>query len=138
MNQDKLTVLVVEPQKKPYVKEIDPGLASLQKEVDGYIQSIYPFADPVAIICDEEAKLKGSPLNRALRDDRGHIYDLIAGTFLVVGLGEENFTSLSEDQVKKYSELYRTPELFCRINGRMMVMPMRDDRPKRTKGREER
>lgn len=138
MNQDKLTVLVVEPEKKPYVKEIDSGLASLQKEVDGYIQSIYPFGEPVAIICDEEAKLKGSPLNRALRDDRGHIYDVIAGTFLVVGLGAENFTSLNEDQVKKYSELYRTPELFCRINGRMMVMPMRDDRPQRTNGREER
>lgn len=138
MNQDKLTVLVVEPEKTPYVKEIDPGLASLQQEVYGYIQSVYPFAEPVAIICDEEAKLKGSPLNRALRDSQGRIYDLIAGTFLVVGLGEENFTPLNENQVKKYSELYRTPELFCRINGRMMVMPMRDDRPRRTNGREER
>ena len=30
---EKMTVLVVEPMKKPYVKEIDPGLHSLQAEV---------------------------------------------------------------------------------------------------------
>ena len=69
MDNEKLTVLVVEPEKKPYVKDIAPGLTSLQKEVGGFIEAVYPFEDPVAIICDEEAKLKGSELNRALRDD---------------------------------------------------------------------
>ena len=77
INTEKITVLVVEPEKKPYVKEIDPGLRSLQKEVGGFIEAVYPFEDPVAIICDEEAKLKGSQLNRALRDDEGHIYDVV-------------------------------------------------------------
>lgn len=38
----KITVLAVEPEKAPYVKEIDPGLESLQQEVGGDIQAIYP------------------------------------------------------------------------------------------------
>ena len=63
MDQEKMTVLVIEPEKKPYVKDISSGLASLQKEVGGYIQAVYPFDDPVAIICDEEAKLTGKELN---------------------------------------------------------------------------
>ena len=58
MDNEKITVLVVEPEKKPYVKDIDSGLASLQKELGGYIQDVYPFEETVAIICDEEANLK--------------------------------------------------------------------------------
>ena len=44
---EKLTVLVVEPMKEPYVKEIDPGLHALQAEVGGDIAASYPFDDPV-------------------------------------------------------------------------------------------
>ena len=85
MDNEKISVLVVEPEKKPYAKEISSGLSSLQHEVGGYIQAVYPYEEPVAIICDEEAKLKGSELNRVLRDEDGQIYDVVAGTFLIVG-----------------------------------------------------
>ena len=123
-----MTVLVIEPEKKPYVKDISSGLASLQKEVGGYIQAVYPFDDPVAIICDEEAKLTGKELNRALRDEDGQIYDIVAGTFLVAGLGEEDFCSLTPEQIKKFSDMYKTPEMFLRLNGKLMVLPMEEKR----------
>ena len=134
MENNKMTVLVVEPQMQPYIKEIDPGLKFLQNEVGGLIQAVYPFEEPVAIICNEEGKLNGLPLNRALRDDDGHMYDIIAGTFLVVGLGEEDFCSLNEQHIKQFSKLYKTPEMFLRANGKILVMPMqwdtiKDDRP---------
>ena len=45
---EKMTVLVVEPLKEPYVKQIDPGYKSMQAEVDGTFQAIYPYDDPVA------------------------------------------------------------------------------------------
>ena len=44
-------------------------------------------------------RLMGLPLNRALWDEDGLMYDVIAGTFLVVGLGEEDFVSLSPEPV---------------------------------------
>lgn len=134
MEKEKLTVLVVEPEKKPYVKEIPSGLESLQKEVGGYIQAVYPFEDAVAIICDEEAKLKDSQPNRALRGDDGKIYDVVAGTFIMTGLGEDDFISMNDDMIKKYSEHFGTPEAFVNLGGRLMVIPMTE--PKECSERE--
>ncbi len=54
----KITVLVVEPGKKPYVKEVENSLKSLSREVGGCIQAVYPRNEPVALICDEESKLR--------------------------------------------------------------------------------
>lgn len=130
MENEKLTVLVVEPEKKPYVKEISSSLDSLQKEVGGFIEAVYPFEDPVAIICDDEAKLKGSQLNRALRDDDGNVYDILAGTFIMTGLGETDFASMSEDMLKKYSEHFGTPEAFINLGGHVMVVPITARREK--------
>lgn len=110
--ETKIIVLVVEPQKKLYVKEIDNTLESLQHEVGGYIQAIYPFCEPVTIVCADCAKLEGMPLNRALRDDNGDVYDIIAGTFLIVGLTEDDFGSLSEEYIKQFSEMFKPPEIF--------------------------
>lgn len=107
-----MKVLVVEPLCSPYRKEIDSGLGSLQHEVDGYIETLYPFDDPVGLICNEEGKLEGLPLNRALRDEDGKPYDIIAGTFLVVGLSEDDFCSLTDEQIEKYTELFKEPEVF--------------------------
>ena len=123
-DNEKINVLVVEPAKKPYAKEISPELSSLQKEVGGYIQAVYPYEEPVAIICDKEAKLKGSELNRALRDEDGKIYDIVAGTFLVVGLGEEDFSSLSPKHMEQFKEKFSTPEMFMRMNG---TLPKNDN-----------
>ena len=50
---------------------------SLQHEVGGYIEAIYPCEDPVALVCNEEGKLEGLPLNRALRDEDGDIYSFL-------------------------------------------------------------
>ena len=72
-----IAVLIVEPGKEPYVKEIDSNLKSLQHEVGGYIEAIYPYEDPVALVCNEEGKLEGLPLNRALRDEDGDIYSFL-------------------------------------------------------------
>ena len=124
---NEITVLVIEPEKKPYVKSIPSGLGSLQKEVGGYIQAIYPWEDDhCCIVCDEEAKLKHSPYNRVLRDEDGDIYDAIAGTFLIVGLGNDNFVSLDSKCIRKYSEVFKAPELFFRIDDKLVVMPMQD------------
>ena len=133
MDNNTLTVLVVEPEKPPYVKPIGDTLESLQAEVGGRIEAIYPFDDPVAIICNEEVKLLGLPLNRALRDQDHHVYDVVAGTFLVAGLGAEDFCSLNEAQIEKYSQRFQTPELFLSLNGRVMVIPVADKPPREPK-----
>ena len=69
MAKEKMTVLAVEPGKEPYVQDIESGLESLQKEVGGDIQAVYPYRDACAVIVADEGKLMGMPFNRALRDD---------------------------------------------------------------------
>ena len=63
-----MKILVLMPGKTPEEREIPKGLAAMQKVVWGRIQALYPFDEPVALICHEEGKLLGLPQNRALRD----------------------------------------------------------------------
>ena len=117
-----MKVLMVEPGKSPYETEIESGLESLQAAVGGDIQATYPFDDLVGLICNDEGKLLGMPLNRALYDDGGRMYDIVAGNFLIVGLGEEDFTDLSPELMKKFSEQFKHPEKFARIAGEIIAV----------------
>lgn len=116
-----MKVLVVEPMKKPYMKDIERGLKPLQHAVGGYIQAIYPFEEQVGLVCNEEGKMNGLPLNRAVYGQNGEMVDVIAGTFLIVGLGEEDFESLSDELAIKFSKLYELPEEFYSLGGEIFV-----------------
>ena len=76
-------------------------------------------------------KLVGKDLNRALRDDDGDIYDIVAGDFLVVGLGEEDFCSLSPELMKQFEEHFHQPETFVRMGRSIMALPLPDDMVKK-------
>lgn len=133
---DRMQVVYVEPGKRARVTTIQSGLESLQKMVGGYIEAVYPFEDPVAIICNEEGKINGMELNRALRDEKGNIYDILAGPFLVVGLGEEDFASLSKEHQEKYQKLFEHPEMFFRIGNEIHAVKVEtQDRPRSSKHR---
>lgn len=125
--KDGMTVLVVEPLKAPYLKTISGELKSLQKEVGGLIDATYPFEDRVAIVLNDEGKLNGLMPNRGLYNDDGNLYDIVAGTFLVVGLAEESFCSLDEEMAAKYMEKYKTPEMMVCINGQLGMLPVPEE-----------
>ncbi len=46
---------------------------------------------------NETAKIDGLTPNRALYADNGELLDIVCGSFLVVGDGGENFTSLTPE-----------------------------------------
>lgn len=112
-----MKVLIIEPNVEAYEAEIGNKLADMQKVVGGNIEIVYPYADQAGLVCNEEGKLTGLPLNRALRGEDGEVYDIIAGTFFIVGLGEEDLCSLSPELLKKYDKLFHAPELFTHVNG---------------------
>ena len=126
-----MIVLKVEPEKAPERIEISGDLKSMEEIVGGSIKAIYPFDEPIALICNEEGKLDGLPLNRALRDEDGTIYDVITGTFFLCGaLPEEaSFTSLTEYQLQDLETRFHTPELFFRLNGRLVSIPLVGSEP---------
>ena len=120
-----MQVIVVEPKKKPMVQDIGSDLASMQKIVGGSIQAVYPFDQPVALICNEEGKLLNLPLNRALRDDVGNVYDIISGTFFLCAAppDSDRFADLTDQQVKTYMERFAMPEMFLNVGGDLFVLP---------------
>lgn len=124
----KLTVLLVEPMKPPIVVEMASDLDSLQKAVGGYIETVHFFDDPIEIICNEEGKIHSLPLNRAIYDEQGEMKEILVGSFLIVGDGEEDFESLSPEMIDKYSKLFEKPEKFYNLAGQIIAQKI--DLPK--------
>ena len=122
-----MNVLMVEPGKVPYETQIGDDLQSMQAVVGGYIQAVYPYEEPVALICNEDGKMNGLPLNRALRDSDGAVYDIIAGNFFIAGLGQNDFTDLPHDLAEQFAEQFRQPEMFLRVDGKIVAAPMPEE-----------
>ena len=112
-----MRALLVEPMKRPKIVEITPSLEELQKIVGGRIEVLYPFEDEVGLICGDESKYDGSLPNRLLED-----YDVIFGAFLICGLSEADFDSLSDEKAEKYAEKFASREEFYRTADNRIVM----------------
>lgn len=106
---NEIRVLLVEPLEKPRLVTIPHTLEKLQEIVGGAIQAVYPWEDPVALVCNDEGKVTGLLANRMLED-----YDLICGTFFICGLGREDFESISDEMAVKYEKKFHFPEMFLR------------------------
>ena len=120
-----IKVLVVKPEQVPTIAEYEDRLETWQQLVGGYIELCYPFEDDVAILCNEEGKINGLPLNRAIRDAGGEIVDIIAGTFALIGLDDEDgFRSLTDEELEKFSKLYAVPEMFIGVDGHIVAVPL--------------
>ena len=100
-------VLYVEPLEVPRVIETDLSLESIHTLVQGDVfQAVYPWEDYCALLCSDTGKLDLLPPNRIIGND------IIAGPFLIVGLGEEDFTDLPEALIEKYSKMFAAIEFF--------------------------
>ncbi len=111
-----MKIVLVEPGKEARAAEISGSLESMQQLVGGLIQALYPWKDPVALVCNDEGKILGLPFNRMMED-----YDLIAGSFFICGIQGENFASLTDQQVKTYLEKFRRPQIICRTPAGLVV-----------------
>ena len=102
-----MRIIIVEGGKRPYEVELEHDLESMCHCVGGDIEAVYePGGRNAALICNDEGKLLGLPWNRALTDDHGVPYDIVCGTFFVAGLKEDDFASLTEQQIEKYKDKY--------------------------------
>lgn len=120
----KIKAIILEPGKEAYVKEIGRDLASMQQIVGGLIQAVYPFEEEVCIVVNDEGKITGLPLNRALFDENGKVYDIIAGTAVICSCRTEYFGSLTEKEQKKYLTMFKSPETFISLGGEILAIPI--------------
>lgn len=115
IERNTILVILLEPGKLARQADIDASLEGMQGVVGGYIEAIYPFEEQVCIVCNEEGKLSGLPLNRAVYQENEMI-DIIAGTCFICDCSGENFGSLSSEQLEKFKKQFLYPEQFFKVN----------------------
>ena len=117
-----MKILVCEPGKHPYVKDIEHTLENLQKEVGGYIQALYPFGEQAAVICNEEGLfIEELEWNRVVDP-----YGPVKGTFFVCGIDFDSFCGLTDAQIETYRELFWNPELLIPMQDGMARIIIKD------------
>lgn len=119
-----ITVLACYPGKTAEVITMPNTLKAKQEFVGGYIEATYPSADPIAVILNEEGKLNGLPLNRALYTDDGEMYDVACGNMLVVGLTSDDFGSLRGEMLEKWTKKFKHPEKFVQFGEQILAFKM--------------
>lgn len=118
-----MKVVYIEPNKDAEIRNIGTGLKAMQDIVGGCIQAIYPFDDPIAIVCNDEGKMNGLELNRGLTYDNGELYDIIAGTFFIclARPDSEDLEGLTDELASKYLKMFKEPEIFMTVNGKIIA-----------------
>ena len=125
-----IEVIMVEPGERAVIRVMDDSLGAMQAAVGGLIEEYMPFEDEVALICNEEGKMNGMPLNRAIYGEDGQIMDVIAGPFFIAyaPVESENFLSLPDDLKQKYMDRFRDPEKCFMTAGGIRAVPLRQER----------
>ncbi len=96
-----IKVLIVEFSRDPYIKEIENTLEEKQKIVGGNIEFI-ELEDNVDLICNEQGKLNNLKMNRIITND------IICGTFIIAGQNNLESISLTDIQIKKYKNYFKS------------------------------
>ncbi|MCI9354337.1 MAG: DUF3846 domain-containing protein [Firmicutes bacterium] len=106
MKENEIRVLKVEPHEHPKECILENTLEALQEAVDGYID-IIGLEDDICILLNDEGKLIGLEGNRSLGDD------ILVGNFYICGSDAEgNLTSLTDEEIKFYTEMFYEPQEF--------------------------
>lgn len=104
--ENTIRVLKIEPGKEPYVKEIDNDYEASQREVEGLIDCL-GFDDGCVVVLNDESKINGMEPNRRYGND------IICGPFFICGDSRDgDFTSLTDEQIEKYSKMFSEIEQF--------------------------
>lgn len=122
-DERKIKVVLIEPGKVARAVEIDASLENMQKIVGGYIEAYYPFEELVCIVCNEEGKINGMPLNRAIYGEDKEMLDIIAGPAFICDCRGEDFGSLSDEQTARFIKQFKHPERFFRSGNDIKAVP---------------
>lgn len=99
---------------KGNVGEIENSLSTLQEYVGGDIQTV-PLTQGLLIICNDDGKILGLPVNRAITDRDRHVYDIVVGNALVVRVAGEEFASITKSDIPIIEKYFPPARLYGNI-----------------------
>ena len=106
-----MDIVVVQPGLPAEHKTIDISdgkLRAMQNVVQGLIEPIYSISEPGMIVfANEEARILEFEPNRRIPGEQP-----VCGTFFICGDTGDDSCSLTPEQVTKYVEKYKTPDVF--------------------------
>lgn len=124
-----ITVVMCQPDKLAEVVEIGTEPRDLQEAVGGGFFQTYYFSqdEEVCIVCNDEGKINGMPLNRSVKTD-GKVVEILAGPFFICDCSTTNFGSLSKEQQDKYMKMFKYPEMFFKVWNEIQAIPYNPDK----------
>lgn len=125
--EEEITVVALLPGKPAQIALLQNNLPSQQAFVGGLIECVYPWDEAVCMVVNEEGKINGMQLNRALYSEDGEMIDIIAGAAFICDCSGEDFGSLTEEQQQRYLQMFRDPELFYKIGDDIVAVKIETD-----------
>ena len=116
--KDNIAYLSIEPGRFP-----EAGRAKID-----FIQSEVAGPDPVAevafedvyILYGQNAAEQNYPMNRYIEFEEGRMM-VACGTIAIVGKDENGYCSLTDEQMKKYFELFGKPHMFMMAFAKLLI-----------------
>ncbi len=96
-----MRVLLVCCEKEPRILYVPHELSELQRLVGGMIEVVEPFDDDIALVCDENGRSNGKPVNRIISDHMD-----VCGDFFLCGYGETGLEDMPEAKAFKYAAMF--------------------------------
>ena len=100
-----IKILVVPPDKEPYIAEIEPNEKGVSRFVHGEIVPIQLDSVSVLLSSNEDKFLKPNRFLRIPRKNNSSV--LLYGTFIIIGLtADGNIKSLPTDKIEIYKKSF--------------------------------
>ena len=102
MDKTVMNVLIIEPNKEPYTKQIPKNLDALRKILGNDIIEVIEYDENALIVYDDSALLDGLPINRYI-DNKA-----IRGNFIITGNDTKtrDFADITQEQIEKYTQQF--------------------------------
>lgn len=129
---DTIKTLVIEPLRRPELRDIDPSITAIGKTIGGYAEPL-PLDRRTTLWCDGEGAIRNLKPNRTIRLSRdSRLADagkpiIIRGTFVITGLYlNDGPLGLDDEQIGRYAAMFADPEAPCRLpDGKTFMIPVR-------------
>lgn len=129
---DTIKTLVIEPLRRPELRDIDPSITAIGKTIGGYAEPL-PLDRRTTLWCDEEGAIKNLKPNRTIRlSQDSRLADagkpiIIRGTFVITGLHpQDGPLGLDDEQIGRYAAMFADPRSALQAPRRQNV---HDTRP---------
>ena len=103
---DTIKTLVIEPLRRPELRDIDPSITAIGKTIGGYAEPL-PLDRRTTLWCDVEGAIKNLKPNRTIR------------------LSQDGPLGLDDEQIGRYAAMFADPEAPCRLpDGKTFMIPV--------------